>query len=102
MDLEIIPEHLPPIAAQLLGSAVDLMAEVMVVADVSVPVPPGLDDVSAMIPGGFGNQAERFFPATADGVVLGADGAGALPKAAAGYTAGDTLGGGVVSSSPVF
>ncbi|WP_327100843.1 PE domain-containing protein [Nocardia vinacea] len=103
MNLDLLPGELPVIAARLGISAEDLMAMLSSAAPESVPVPPGLDDVSKLIPAAFGKHAVAFFPTTANGVVQGVDGAAALPQVDFSYTTTDVHDGGqVLSRGTVF
>lgn len=103
MNLDFIPGELLGLAARLGVSAEDLMAMLSSAAPESVPVSPGLDDVSKLIPAAFGKHAVAFFPTTANGVVQGADGAAELPKVDFSYTTTDGHGGGqVLSRGTVF
>ncbi|MFE7744984.1 hypothetical protein [Nocardia sp. NPDC057455] len=98
MHLAVDPDHLPVIASQLGVSAEDLLLMLGAAAPVAVPAPPGLDDVSALIPTACAKQAALFFPTTANGVALGCDGAVALPETGVAFAAGDVAGGGQVLS----
>ncbi|WP_063046143.1 PE domain-containing protein [Nocardia pseudovaccinii] len=102
MNLDIVPDHLPVIAAQLGISAADLMQMLGSVASASIPLPPGLDDVSACIPEAFGNQAARVLPCTANGVAHGVNGAEKLPEVGVSFAVTDTGGGAQVLSSAVI
>ncbi|MEV6255670.1 MULTISPECIES: PE domain-containing protein [unclassified Nocardia] len=93
MYLAVDPDHLPVIASQLGVSAEDLMLMLGAAAPVAVPFPPGLDDVSALIPAACGKQAGLFFPTTANGVAMGSEGAVALPEVGVAFAAGDMVGG---------
>lgn len=99
MNLDLVPEHLPVIASQLGVSAADLMQMLGSVASVAVPLPPGLDDVSACIPTAFGHQAGLVLPCTANGVAHGVNGAEALPEVSVSYTVTDVSGGAQVLSN---
>lgn len=68
MNLDLVPEHLPVIAARLGISAADLMQMLSSAVPAALPLQPGLDDVSAMIPQAFAKHAQLFFPSTTDGV----------------------------------
>ncbi|WP_040775627.1 hypothetical protein [Nocardia pneumoniae] len=98
MYLAVAQEHLPVIASQLGVSAEDLMLMLGAAAPAAVPLPPGQDDVSKLIPAACGKQAGAFFPCTANGVGLGIDGAVELPKVAVAFTDGDVHGGAHVGS----
>ncbi|MFI5535251.1 hypothetical protein ACIA5H_02560 [Nocardia sp. NPDC051900] len=89
MHLAVDPDHLPVIASQLGVSAEDLMLMLGAAAPLAVPAPPGLDDVSALIPTACAKQAGLFFPTTANGVALGTDGAVALPEVGVAFAFGD-------------
>ncbi|MBF6164678.1 PE domain-containing protein [Streptomyces gardneri] len=98
MHLAVDPDHLPVIASQLGVSAEDLLLMLGAAAPVAVPAPPGLDDVSALIPAACAKQAGLFFPATAKGVFVRSEGAVALPEVGVAFAAGDAAGGGQVLS----
>ncbi|WP_280491889.1 hypothetical protein [Nocardia asiatica] len=98
MHLAVDWDHLPVIASQLGVSAEDLMLMLGAAAPLAVPAPPGLDDVSALIPTACAKQAGLFFPTTANGIALGTDGAVALPEVGAAFAAGDMTGHGQVIS----
>ncbi|WP_433525836.1 hypothetical protein ACQPZ2_13520 [Nocardia pseudovaccinii] len=102
MNLDIVPDHLPVIAAQLGISAAELIQMLGSVASASIPLPPGLDDVSACIPQAFGNQAARVLPCTANGVAHGVNGAEALPGVGVFFAVTDVGGGGEVLSNAVI
>ncbi|WP_433683876.1 hypothetical protein [Nocardia sp. CA-119907] len=102
MNLDIVPDHLPVIAAQLGISAADLMQMLGSVASVSIPMPPGLDDVSSCIPEAFGSQAARVLPCTANGVAQGVNHTEKLPEVAASFSVTDLGGGAQVLSSAVI
>ncbi|WP_433733156.1 PE domain-containing protein [Nocardia sp. CA-129566] len=102
MNLDIVPEHLPVIASRLGISAADLMQMLGSVASVSIPLPPGFDDVSACIPEAFGNQAARVLPCTAHGVAHGVNGAEALPEVSGSFAVTDSFGGAQVLSHAVI
>jgi hypothetical protein len=101
MYLAVDPDQHPVIASQLGISAEDLMLMLGAAAPVAVPMPPGLDDVSALIPAACAKQAGLFFPTTANGVAMGCEGAVALPTVGVAFTAGDVAGGAQVASTPV-
>ncbi|MEU6189844.1 hypothetical protein [Nocardia sp. NPDC047038] len=101
MYLAVDPDHLPVIASQLGVSAEDLMLMLGTAAPVAVPAPPGLDDVSALIPTACAKQAGIFFPTTANGVAMGTDGAVALPVVGDTFAAGDLCGGTEVAVAAV-
>ncbi|MGW4328281.1 hypothetical protein ACWEKR_20535 [Nocardia sp. NPDC004573] len=92
MHLAVDWDHLPVIASQLGVSAEDLMLMLGATAPVAVPAPPGLDDVSALIPTACAKQAGLFFPTTANGIALGVDGAVALPEVGVAFAVGDATG----------
>ncbi|MEU2043256.1 hypothetical protein [Nocardia niwae] len=98
MHLAVDWDHLPVIASQLGVSAEDLMLMLGAAAPFAVPAPPGLDDVSALIPTACAKQAGLFFPTTANGIALGTDGAVALPEVGAAFAVGDVTGHGQVLS----
>ncbi|MEW1737161.1 hypothetical protein AB0346_14525 [Nocardia beijingensis] len=93
MHFAVDSGHLPVIASQLGVSAEDLMLMLGAAAPAAVPAPPGHDDVSALIPAACAKQAGLFFPATANGIAVGCDGAVALPEVGAAFVAGDIVGG---------
>ncbi|WP_330257073.1 hypothetical protein OG874_22390 [Nocardia sp. NBC_00565] len=93
MNLDLVPEHLPVIAARLGISAADLMQMLSSAVPAALPLQPGLDDVSAMIPQAFAKHAQLFFPSTTDGVAGGAAGAAALPDVSVAYVVSDIDGG---------
>ncbi|WP_040698614.1 PE domain-containing protein [Nocardia vinacea] len=101
MNLDVVPDHFPAIASQLGVSAADLMQMLGAVATVAVPLPPGLDDVSACIPTAFGDQAGLVLPCTANGVAKGVNGAEALPEIAVAHVVTDGAGGVEVLSNAV-
>ncbi|WP_039804929.1 hypothetical protein [Nocardia araoensis] len=98
MHLAVDWDHLPVIASQLGVSAEDLMLMLGAAAPLAVPLSPGADDVSALIPAACAKQAGLFFPKTANGVCVGTDGADALPEIGAAFAAGDMTGHGQVLS----
>ncbi|MGO4617656.1 hypothetical protein AB4305_27545 [Nocardia sp. 2YAB30] len=92
MNLAVVPEHLTVIASQLGVSAEDLMLMLGAATAAAVPLSPGEDDVSKLIPAACAKQAGLFFPKTANGVALGSDGAVELPKVGVAFAEGDTGG----------
>ncbi|MGQ4619685.1 PE domain-containing protein [Nocardia sp. R7R-8] len=93
MHLAVDPDHLPVIASQLGVSTENLMSMLAAAVPEAVPFPPGLDDVSKLIPAACLAHAGLFFPTTANGVVMRSDGAVALPEVGAAFVAGDLSGG---------
>ncbi|MGK8520049.1 PE domain-containing protein [Nocardia asteroides] len=98
MFVEVTPEHLPMIAAQLGISTADLIAEIGTSAAAAVPVPPAIDDVSLMMPEVFGAYGTGFFGHTVQGVAYGTDGEMQLPQVGAAYSGEDILDGAQVRS----
>ena|ERR1700730_3708760 len=102
MNLDVVPEYLPVIAAQLGISGADLMQMLGSAASCAVPASPALDYVSQLIPPAFGDQAGLFFPCTANGVTQGLDGAVTLPVVGGAYSGSDVMGSGEVLATAVF
>ncbi|MCC3326374.1 hypothetical protein [Nocardia abscessus] len=98
MFVEITPEHLPIIAAQLGISTADLVQEIGTSAAGAVPMSPAIDDVSLMMPEVFGVYGAGFFGHTVQGVAYGVDGEAQLPQVGAAYSGEDILDGAHVSS----
>ncbi|MFX0579081.1 hypothetical protein [Nocardia nepalensis] len=104
MNLDIVPEHLPVIAARLGISSGDLMTMIGQNLPAACPAPPGLDDISALIPECFGVQASLFFPSTECLATQGTDGACALPEVGTAYSVMDVLDGTevIIEGSPLM
>ena len=101
MNLGIVPDHLPVIAARLDVIAAELMQMLGSVALVSIPSAPGADGVSACIPAAFGGQAGRVLPCTATGVAYGVNRAEKLPEVSAAFCVTDEIGSSQVLSNAV-
>ncbi|MEU4345503.1 hypothetical protein AB0H00_30330 [Nocardia sp. NPDC023852] len=103
MALEITPEHLPLISAQLGISTDDLIRVIGTSAANAVPMPPGNDDVSKLYPGVLAPYGQGVFGSTVNGVAYRVGAEATLPQVGAAYSGEDILSGGnVLSTSSRF
>ncbi|MEV0297693.1 hypothetical protein [Nocardia sp. NPDC050710] len=91
--LDINPEHLPIISAQLGITQASLAAVIGTSASRSAPVPCAIDPVSTSVGEMMLSFAQDFYPQTANGSARLAEGSEVLVPVSASYMAGDTTGG---------
>ncbi|MFE2961025.1 PE domain-containing protein [Nocardia tengchongensis] len=100
MSLEVVPEELPVIGAQIDVTRASLTTVLGAAMPLTKPVPAGGDIVSLYVSGVMALFGEQFFPiTTVPGVSQMEPGTAALVQSAAEYAAGDVSGGGQVTAS---
>ncbi|MBF6300562.1 PE domain-containing protein [Nocardia amamiensis] len=86
------PGQITTIGAQLSGETADMIAAMGVTAPASVPLPPGIDDVSRDITEGFLDFAVKLYDKTVQGAVYRAEAAPHLPAVEVSYSGEDGAG----------
>lgn len=99
MSFSASPENFPGLASQINSTASGLVSSLGAQAPACVPAPPGLDDVSALIPSVFFPWGEGFFTCTAHGAVLQTEASATMPQVGAAYSGEDIISGATVTSS---
>ncbi len=92
MSLEVSPEYLPVISAQVSAALTEALQSISAGALMAIPAPPGSDFVSPQLTAKASEHAAKYFPGSLQGIGYGADAAAVLPTIGAAYQLTDLLG----------
>ena len=99
MSLDISPEILPAISAQITAAQSSLTSMISAAAGPAVPVPAAVDSVSTLASAVLATYQTSFFGATAPGIAHLLAGAEVLIPVGTDYATSDIAGGGYVGMS---
>ncbi len=92
MSLEVNPEYLPVVSAQVSAALTEAMQSIATAALFAIPAPPGGDIISPQLTAKASTHAAKYFPGSLQGIGFGADAAAVLPTIGAAYELTDLLG----------